>query len=100
MTLELDGVLEIRVSDGTSIHVRGCGPYVEIEVDGRSAGFLSGLSRARKALPVVRLGAIALNRSGLTATLRIGKRRVMTLGRGVSPDAVARVLRIPHTRLR
>ncbi|GAC1420760.1 MAG: hypothetical protein NVSMB5_13450 [Candidatus Velthaea sp.] len=100
MALELDGVLQIRAADGTSIHVRGCGTYVEIEVEGGAAGFSTGLSRARRALPMVRLGAIALDRAGMTATLRVGTRRVMTLGRGVGPDAVARLLRIPHTRLR
>ncbi|GAC1413996.1 MAG: hypothetical protein NVSMB64_24210 [Candidatus Velthaea sp.] len=99
MGLELDGSLEIRGADGTAVCIRGTGAVVEIDVDGREAGFSTGLSRARRALPFVRLTAVALERAGVTATVRIGRRRVMTVGRNVAVNAGARVLRIPHARL-
>jgi|GEM_PF-1416145 len=100
MAIDLEGLLEIRGSDGTTVRIAGTGPSLEIAITGRASGVIDNLSRARRALPIVRLVAVALERAGLSATVRLGERRVLAIGRNVVADGAARVLRIPHARLR
>lgn len=100
MAIDLEGLLEIRGSDGTTVRIAGTGPSLEIAITGRASGVIDNLNRARRALPIVRLVAVALERAGLSATVRLGERRVLAIGRNVVADGAARVLRIPHARLR
>lgn len=100
MAIDLEGLLEIRGSDGTTVRIAGTGPSLEIAITGRASGVIDNLNRARRALPIVRLVAVALERAGLSATVRLGERRVLAIGRNVVADGAARVLRIPYARLR
>jgi len=100
MAIDLEGQLEIRGSDGTTVRIAGAGPSLEIAITGHAGGVIANLARARRALPIVRLIAVALERAGLSATVRLGERRVLAIGRNVATDGTARILRIPHARLR
>jgi len=100
MAIDLEGQLEIRSSEGTTVRIAGSGPSLEISITGHASGVIANLGRARLALPIVRIVAVALERAGLSATVRLGERRILAIGRNVVADGPARVLRIPHARLR
>jgi len=101
MGLGLDGGLEIRGSDGTVVRLRGAGAVVEIDIEERGGGgMFERFGQARRSLPIVRLIAATLNRLELSANVRVGKRRILSVGSDVQPDRLARILKLPHTRLR